>query len=118
MKRRLFSILGIFFSTVPPLSAVISYFTLWSRSGSVEAFCGFSLFLIFISVLPFYRRLREILKSPSVTTLWFCFFIIFFLLSKIADEVTVISFIGFISNLIGSLFFKLARRGQNNEGKT
>jgi hypothetical protein len=32
------------------------------------------------------------------------------MLSKIADEMTVISFVGFTTNLIGMLFFKIARK--------
>jgi hypothetical protein len=42
--------------------------------------------------------------------MWFILFVIFFLLSKIAHEVTVISFVGFITNLIGTLLFNLAKR--------
>ena len=42
--------------------------------------------------------------------MWLIAFILFLSLSRIADEMTVISFVGLISNLIGSLIFKLARR--------
>jgi Co/Zn/Cd efflux system component len=54
-----------------------------------------------------------------VHTLWFISFLLFFSLSKIAEEMTVISFIGFTSNLIGAFFFKLGDRantGEENEG--
>jgi hypothetical protein len=116
MKKRIFSILGLLFSTVPPLSAMISYFPVWAERGNTHVFCGFTLFLFFICVLPFYRRLKEIFKSPSVTTVWFLIFLVFFMLSKIADEITVIAFIGFIGNLIGSLCYRIAR-GKSDEGK-
>jgi hypothetical protein len=109
MKKHLFTLLGIVFSTVPPLWAVLSYFPVWASRGSAEALSGFTLFLILISVLPFYKKLREILKSPSVTVIWLLLFVLFFMLSKISDEMIVISFIGFIGNLIGTVFFKLGR---------
>lgn len=116
MRKRIFSFLGIFFSTVPPLSAVLTYFPIWAHRSATDALCGFTLFLILLCAVPFYNKLREIFKSPSVPLLWFCLFILFFLLSKIADEMTVISFVGLVGNLIGAFFFKLGRRGKKNEG--
>ncbi len=115
MKKRLFSLIAILFSTVPPISAVLAYFPIWAGRGKADALCGFTLLLLLICVLPFYNRLREIFKSPSVTLLWFCLFVLFFLLSKIVYEMTVISFVGLVGNLIGSVFFKLAR-GKRDEG--
>ncbi len=47
--------------------------------------------------------------------MWFLCFALFFSLSKIADEMTVISFVGFVSNLIGAGVFKLAGRSGENE---
>jgi nicotinamide riboside transporter PnuC len=49
--------------------------------------------------------------------MWFIIFITFMLLSRIADEVTVISFIGFVGNLIGAACFKLAR-ARRDDGRT
>ena len=116
MKKRIFSLFGIILSTVPPLSAVLTYFPIWACRSKSDALCGFTLLLIMICVLPFYKRLREIFRSPSVTVLWLCLFVLFFLLSRIAHEMTVISFVGLIGNLIGTVFFKLAR-GKENEGQ-
>lgn len=107
MKKHVFTLLGIVFSTVPPLSAVLRYFPIWASRGSAEALSGFALFLILISVLPFYKKLREIFKSPSVTVIWLILFALFFMLSKIAEEMIVVSFVGFTGNLIGAVFFKL-----------
>lgn len=47
--------------------------------------------------------------------MWFFAFMIFLLLSKIADEVTVIAFTGFIGNSIGAMLFRLAMRGEDSE---
>ena len=61
------------------------------------------------SDVPLARYLRSILRTASAPLMWLAVFIAFMLLSRIANEVTVISFVGFIGNLIGALFFKLAR---------
>lgn len=109
-KSLIFRALGVAFSTLPPLFAVLSYFPLWKERGSEVMVSGLCLFMILISVVPLIRAVKSLLKSPSAPFIWFLIFLVFFSLSKIADDITVISFIGFISNLIGAFFFSLARR--------
>jgi hypothetical protein len=48
--------------------------------------------------------------------MWFIIFVLFLLLSEIADEMTVISATGFIGNCIGALLFKLADRVGKKKG--
>ena len=50
------------------------------------------------------------LQSFSSYVMWLLLFLLFLGLSRIADQMTVISFVGFISNLIGSFFFAAAKR--------
>ena len=119
-KKAVFSALGLVFSVVPVLSLILLYFPIWTARGDGAVLSGFTLLLILLAFAPLFRALKSILKSPSAHTMWFIIFIIFFMLSKIADEMTVISFVGFISNMIGSLFFRAARRvdrRQNYEGQ-
>ena len=99
----------------PALTATLSYFPIWLNKGDACVISGLALCLITISLIPFYKQVGGILKSPSAYVIWLILFIIFFLLSKIADEMTVISFIGFISNLIGAMLFKLARKLEGKE---
>ena len=54
------------------------------------------------------KYIKGKMESPSAPVIWMISFLLFFLLSKIATEMTIISLIGFISNLIGTLIFKLA----------
>lgn len=109
-KRILLSSLGVLFSTLPPAAATLCFFPLWINKGSTAVLCGFTLLILVVCALPGYKALRRLLHSPASYTLWLIFFVAFLLLSKIADEMTVISFVGFIGNLIGALFFKLSER--------
>jgi Co/Zn/Cd efflux system component len=43
--------------------------------------------------------------------MWFAVFIVFLTLSSIAQEMTVVAFVGFVSNLVGALIFRLAEGG-------
>ena len=102
--------IGLIISILPPLLAVFSFFPIWKERGAEAMLSGISLFLILISAVPFFRAVKAALKSPSAPLIWFVLFVLFFSLSKIADDITVISFIGFVSNLAGALFFSLAKR--------
>ncbi len=115
IKRVLIKSLGIGICVIPVFSAILSYFPLWIKKADSCALSGFALCLILMALVPFYRQLLGVLKSPAAYTLWFITFIIFFFLSRIAKEMTVIAFVGFISNLLGALIFKLADKHEKDE---
>lgn len=117
-KRLILSLAAILFSVLPPILATLLYFPIWQEDGSGKAVSGFTLILLLLALVPFFNLIRERLKTPSAHTLWFIIFITFFLLSRIAREMTVISFVGFIGNLIGAVLFKAARAKEEdgNEG--
>lgn len=109
-KRLLFNALGLIVSVIPVTAAIISYFPVWARRGDASILSGMSLILVAIAMLPLYKHVRESLRSPSAPMMWFFSFLVFLLLSRIADEMTVISFVGFVTNVIGSLCFKRAKK--------
>ncbi len=124
MKRNLFEngailrLIGLMLCTFPVITSVILYFPLWNTKGDGAVVSGFSILLIIIALIPFFRFIKERISRISAPALWLALFLLFFTVSKIADEMTVISFIGFIGNLAGSFFFKAARRkdgSKNNE---
>ena len=109
-KYLLLKTVGILFCTIPPFAAILSYFPVWCAKGGEYVFSGFTLLLIALAFMPLYRGFKRLLQSSASYTLWLVLFGAFFILSKIADEMTVISFVGFIGNSIGAVFFKLADR--------
>ena len=120
-KHLLFNALGIAVSVLPVTVSIFSYFPIWIKRGNASVLSGISLLLICLAIVPIFKYLKEIIRSPSAPVMWLFSFIIFLLLSRIADEMTVISFIGFITNLVGAFFFKLARRygrEERDEGRT
>lgn len=120
-KRLLFNALGIAVSVLPVTVSIFSYFPIWIKRGNASVLSGISLLLICLAIVPIFKYLKEVIRSPSAPVMWLFSFIIFLLLSRIADEMTVISFIGFITNLVGAFFFKLARRygrEERDEGRT
>ena len=106
---------GLLISIIPPIIAAISYFPIWKERGTSTIFSGFMLLLILVSIIPLFKFIKKILESPSIQFAWLAIFIIFALLRNIADEMTIISFVGFISNFIGAILFKIGKRVGDSE---
>lgn len=100
---------GVLLCILPVTAAIISYFPLWGARGSDAALSGFSVLLLTLAALPLFRLIKHSVSKISAHTVWFIIFVIFFIASRIADEMTVISFVGFLGNLAGAALFRLAR---------
>ena len=102
--------LGMAICVLPVTAAILYYFPLWIGGGGTKALSGFAVLLCAIAHVPLMRGLKRIFESSSSFAMWLCIFIIFLLLSEIADEMTVIAFYGFISNALGAVVLKIADR--------
>ena len=105
-------VLGFLFCILPPTICTMLYFPLWNECEGGKSLAGGCALLLTISLYPLIKYLRKTLSSVSSYVIWLAIFIAFLLLSKIADEMTVISFFGFIGNLVGAICFAIdkARR--------
>ncbi len=108
-KNLALHLLGLVFCTVPVACAVISYFPIWRAAGDGSVLSGGVLVLLLICSVPIIKYFGRLMKSPSAHMMWLIIFALFFLLSKIAQQMTAISLVGFLGNLIGAVCFKLAR---------
>ena len=116
-KKIILSFIALLFSVLPPLIATVTYFPVWAEKSGSHVISGFALLLTLICLSPIFKLIRRIFSSPSVTAIWFILFILFFVLSKIAEEMIVISFFGFLGNLIGMILFKIAGRKNSLDEK-
>ena len=107
-RRILLHILGLSFCTLPPIICTLSYFPLW-ESDSGKSLAGGVALLLAISALPLIKHLSRLLTSGASYVMWALIFLTFLSLSRIAEQMTVISFVGFISNLIGAVLIRIAR---------
>ena len=104
---------SLLLATVPVIAATLSYFSLWRKEGPLTMLSGFTLLLLLLSLSPLIKLVKRYFKSPTATAMWFFVFLIFFALSKIADEMVVISFVGYLGNLAGAFLWKISRRMEN-----
>ena len=114
-KIILAKIIAVIICTVPVTIVTLNYFPVWKNKGGGALLSGFTVFLLIICSYPVIKAIKRYLKSPSVFSVWLILFITFTIVKSIAYEMCVISFVGMISNFIGSLIFKMCERRLNNE---
>ena len=107
--------LGLILCTVPVFWAVISYFPLWREAGGGRLLSGGALLLVILAWVPLFRFIKRLIASPSAYMMWLIIFIVFFMLSKIAEEMTVISFVGFVGNALGAVCFKFSEKSSERK---
>lgn len=103
-------IVGFLLCIVPPAVCTLMYFPLWKEVGYESCIAGGAALLLALALIPLYKLIRKGLASYSSYLMWLLLFLLFLGLSRIADEMTVISFVGFVSNLLGAICFHLAKR--------
>ena len=103
-------IAGLLVCALPPIICTLSYFPLWISGGGEQMISGGAALLIILAALPFYKFLRKKLESAASYIVWLFIFLFCFLMAKIIDQVTVISFVGLISNLIGAVLLKIGEK--------
>ena len=97
-------ILGYMLCVVPPLACTLTYFPLWGEGGfKLNALCVVA---VILAIFPIIKLIRRLLRSDATYIFWFILFLAFWALSRIADEMTVISFVGFVSNAIGAVLIR------------
>ena len=107
---------GIALCVVPVTVSILCYFPVWRAEGGEVLLSGVTMLLLALASLPLYKLLAHKLRSPAAYTVWLIAFLIFLALSKIADEMVVISFTGFVGNALGAIVYRLAEGGRKDEG--
>ena len=103
-------ILGFLLCILPPAICTLNYFPIWREVGYESCIAGGVALLLALCAIPLYKLIAERLKSFSSNLMWLVLFLLFFGMSRIADQMTVICFVGFVSNLMGAVCFYIAKK--------
>ena len=103
-------ILGFLLCILPPAICTLNYFPIWREVGYESCIAGGVALLLALCAIPLYKLIAERLKSFSSYLMWLVLFLLFSGMSRIADQMTVICFVGFVSNLMGAVCFRIARK--------
>ena len=103
-------IAGFMLCILPPAVCTLTYFPFWKDAGYESCIAGGTALLLALCAIPLFKLLRRAFTSYSSYLIWLLLFLLFFALSEIAHQMTVISLVGFIGNLLGAVCFAFARR--------
>lgn len=103
-------VVGLVVCIAPPVVAVLLNFPVWVQKSSAATLSGVSLVLLVLCCIPFYKAILSYIKSASSPVMWLLLFVFCFLFGAIVDEMTIISFVGVISNTVGAVIFKIAKK--------
>lgn len=115
MRARVYKVVGLCLSVIPPAVTALCYFPLWFSSRG-SAFSVLSILLLALCLLPFRRAIRDYMKSPSAWQMWFVLWVGLTLFARICNGLRVVACVGSLSGLAGEVFFWLARRASERTG--
>ena len=108
-------IIGFLLCIVPPAVCTLMYFPLWRDLGYESCIAGGTALLLALCIIPLYKMIRRGLMTFSSYLMWLVLFLLFFTLSRIAEQMSVISLVGFIGNLLGAICFYFAKRAKTGK---
>ena len=103
-------ILGFSLCTLPPAICTLMYFPLWKSVGYKHCLAGGCALILVLCFFPILRFVGRAIRSHSSYIAWLICFALFFSLSRIAEQMTVISMVGFVGNILGECCFGIAKR--------
>ena len=92
-----------------PLIATLTQFPVWINKSSEATVSGLFLMLAIVSVIPFFRQIKEYIKSPAVWVLWTVVFGMMIVLRSILDEIIIVCFVGMVANILGAGIYNVGK---------
>ena len=120
-KRRLAAricyIVGMLAAILPPAIAFVEKFPVLKEKNYDAVVSWFAVLMLFVCTVPFWRKLKEMLKSPDATFLWLAIFCVFAAVKNIVEGMIVVAFCGLCGNLFAKLMFMVSRAIDASEKK-
>ena len=101
---------GFLLCILPPAICTLNYFPLWKATGYENCIAGGTALLLVLCIIPVFKLIKKWIFSFGSYVMWLILFLLFFSMSRIADQMTVIAFVGFVGNLLGAICFFIAKR--------
>lgn len=120
-KRRIIAkivyVIGMICAVAPPLIAFVDNFPIMTEENYKQSVSWFAVAMIAICCIPFWRKIKEYLKSPDTMVLWLVVFVIFSASKNLINGMIIVSFCGFVGNLAAKALFFASRKIEPAEDK-
>lgn len=110
-------VVGMICAVLPPLIAFLDNFPLLTEENYGQAVSWFAVAMIAICCIPFWRKIKEYFKSPDTMVLWLIVFVIFSATKNLINGMIIVSFCGFVGNLVAKALFFAGHKIEPAEDK-
>lgn len=101
---------------VAPLTATLAQFPAWVERSAGSTVSGTFVVFAILSSIPLFRFFKKIFKTPSTPLLWGVALALLIGFRNIVDEMIIICLVGTISNIVGTVIYKVGE-GMDKEEK-
>ena len=105
-KASILTAVALLVSILPPLVATLLQFPVWTERSAEATVSGVVCFLGFVCLVPLYKQILALLKTPSAPILWTVLALLMYVMKSIAAEMFVVAVVGAVSNTVGWALFK------------
>lgn len=91
-----------------PLTATLLQFPVWIAASDKATMSGTFVILAAICSIPFFKQIKEYMKSPAAWVMWGVMFGAFIALRAIIDQMVIVCGIGFAANVLALPIYKAA----------
>lgn len=116
-KGAIIKTIALCIDVVVPVAATLTQFPLWIKQSAEATMSGLCLVFLLLSALPFLKKIKAYFKSPSAWVIWGLLFVLFLLLRNIIEQMFIVSFVGFVANVIGAVIYSIGKRIGDKEDK-
>jgi len=96
-----------------PASVILTYFPLFVERGSAETVSASAIVLLLIAIIPLFKYIKQLFqKTPASWVVWVILLGLFLIAQTIVDQLVVVCLFGAISNILGGILFKVAKKYQ------
>lgn len=107
IKSNIIKCIALTLDILPPFIATITQFPVWIEQSAEATVSGIVLLLACLCCIPFIKYIKKFIQSPSIPVIWLIVFVALTLLNNIINQMIVVAFVGVLSNVIGSVLFKI-----------
>ena len=90
-----------------PLVAACTQFPIWVQQSDEATISGLALIVLFIACIPFYKYIKNYMKSPSAAVVWTTLAVVFTLMQQIINQMLIVTYVATTANIVGTGMYKI-----------
>ena len=100
-----------------PIAAACTQFPIWVQQSGEATVSGMVLLVLFIACIPFYKYIKDYMKSPSAAVVWTVLAVVFTLLQQIITQMLIVTYVAAGANIVGTGMYKIGDLLKNRPDK-